>query len=300
MSPAAVQGDTIYDLPAVVNAATELAGALWEIEALAGPVAGAYVNKKLTTEQFVAYLLAQGGGASGPVAGRNRGEFTPDTAYLQKDMITRGAVGYYALADFTSGSDFNPANWGIFAGNAEIYVDANSNLIIGANRSHSIAGNFNSIYSGQDCHIDNVDSSFNSIRDSDGSSILGGSGNAIASSSGCTIPASCSKVLLLNCDSFTPPEGVSGVTYINNVQAGVEQVNVADVPAAKRIQVVNDIAASVAAGGQAVVLEPDADYAGKFFKDNRTPSAPYKYEALQEANPTTGATQVWWNRFRIQ
>lgn len=57
MSPA-VQGDYISDLPAVANAATELPGGLWEVEVLAGPVAGAYVNKRLTTEQLADYLGA--------------------------------------------------------------------------------------------------------------------------------------------------------------------------------------------------------------------------------------------------
>lgn len=64
MSPLAIQGDTIYDLPAVANAATEVPGALWEVEVLAGPVAGAYVNKKLTTEQYVEYLRGQGLGGT--------------------------------------------------------------------------------------------------------------------------------------------------------------------------------------------------------------------------------------------
>jgi hypothetical protein len=78
------------------------------------------------------------------------------------------------------------------------------------------------------------------------------------------------------------------------------QTNVADVPTAKRIQVVDDIAAQVAGGGQATILEPDTTLAGKKFKDPRTANAPYFYECFQEANPLTGTTETWWNRFRIQ
>lgn len=45
----------IADLPAVASI-TELPGGLFEVEVLTGPVAGAYVNKKLTLEQLLAYL----------------------------------------------------------------------------------------------------------------------------------------------------------------------------------------------------------------------------------------------------
>jgi hypothetical protein len=64
MSPQAYQGDYISDLPAVVTPATELPGGLFEVEVLTGPVAGAYVNKRLTTEQFVDYVLSQSTGAA--------------------------------------------------------------------------------------------------------------------------------------------------------------------------------------------------------------------------------------------
>jgi hypothetical protein len=63
MSPLAVQGDFISDLPAVVTPITELPGGLFEVEVPTGPVAGAYVNKKLTAEQLRDYLS---GTASAP------------------------------------------------------------------------------------------------------------------------------------------------------------------------------------------------------------------------------------------
>jgi hypothetical protein len=59
MSPQAVQGDYISDLNPVVTTVTELPGGLFEVEVLTGPVAGAYVSKRLTVEQLVAYVLSQ-------------------------------------------------------------------------------------------------------------------------------------------------------------------------------------------------------------------------------------------------
>lgn len=54
----AVKGQTISDLPAVVSPITELPGGLFEVEVLTGPVAGAYVNKKLTFEQLAGQVGA--------------------------------------------------------------------------------------------------------------------------------------------------------------------------------------------------------------------------------------------------
>ncbi|TVT43124.1 hypothetical protein FNT36_03255 [Hymenobacter setariae] len=73
-----------------------------------------------------------------------------------------------------------------------------------------------------------------------------------------------------------------------------------DVSGDKRKQVAADIAASVAGGGQARIQEPDTSFTEKHFTDNRNPSAPYFFWALQEDNPDTSTTELWWNRFRIQ
>lgn len=92
MSPATLQGDTINDLPAVANAATELPGGLWEVEVLAGPVAGAYVNKKLTTEQLAAYLAGTRP-ISGDIPGPN----------LRPDMLKQ--VRFFLAADRDASPD---------------------------------------------------------------------------------------------------------------------------------------------------------------------------------------------------
>lgn len=117
----------------------------------------------------------------------------------------------------------------------------------------------------------------------------------------------------LNADEYTPTgwaaiNGVStfvsvdvaNATYAPYAGGGASQTNVAAVPSAKRIQVAADIDSAVGAGGQAMIQETDPTLAGKYFKDNRSPAAPYFYWCVQEANPLTGATETWWNRFRIQ
>jgi|GEM_PF-3998683 len=50
------KGKYISDLLNVLSPATELPGGLFEVEVLAGPVVGAYVNKKLTAEQLTEFL----------------------------------------------------------------------------------------------------------------------------------------------------------------------------------------------------------------------------------------------------
>jgi hypothetical protein len=52
----------IYQLDGIVNARLELVGGFFEVEVPAGPVAGGYMNKKLTTEQLAEVL----GGAGSP------------------------------------------------------------------------------------------------------------------------------------------------------------------------------------------------------------------------------------------
>lgn len=46
----------IYELDGVVNARLELVGSFFEVEVPAGPVAGGYINKRLSFEQFTALL----------------------------------------------------------------------------------------------------------------------------------------------------------------------------------------------------------------------------------------------------
>ena len=73
MSPA-IPGDYISDLDPI-QSVTQLAGGLFEVELLAG----AYVSRRLTTEQLVAYLITQGlGGPLSPfqtVRFRTRADF---------------------------------------------------------------------------------------------------------------------------------------------------------------------------------------------------------------------------------
>lgn len=89
------------------------------------------------------------------------------------------------------------------------------------------------------------------------------------------------------------------VQYINdNGLVGIT-VNAAAVPAAKRIAVADAIIASVQGGGQAMVLESDGQWLGKFFKDNRVPAEPAKICCEQEVNPDTGTTEIYWNRYPI-
>jgi hypothetical protein len=62
MSPLTAQGDYISDLDPVLTPIKELPGGLFELDLLTGPVAGAYVSKKLTVEQLLEYLAAMATG----------------------------------------------------------------------------------------------------------------------------------------------------------------------------------------------------------------------------------------------
>jgi hypothetical protein len=99
MSPQAVQGDYISDLPAVVTPAVELAGGLLEVEVLTGPVAGAYVNKRVTAEQLAEYLLT---GRLALTAGLR----LPNAqAQLAAGTPLRGGVQYGLIGDWNSTGD---------------------------------------------------------------------------------------------------------------------------------------------------------------------------------------------------
>ncbi|MVN78915.1 hypothetical protein GO988_21510 [Hymenobacter sp. HMF4947] len=78
----------IYQLPTVANPKTELAGAVFEVEVLAGPVAGAYVNKKLTYEQFADLL---GGANTGP-------NLRPDAFKLVRFLTKAESVAHFGGA----------------------------------------------------------------------------------------------------------------------------------------------------------------------------------------------------------
>lgn len=96
----ALKGFTIYQLPAVADPTTELAGALFEVEVPTGPVAGAYTNKKVTMEQLASYLGATGGGTTPPDAVKldpptnlRQTGATTTSITLQWDAVP-GATGY--------------------------------------------------------------------------------------------------------------------------------------------------------------------------------------------------------------
>lgn len=61
----AIQGVTIADLDPLPSS-SQLAGALFEIDVLAGPVANAYVTRKVSVEQYITYLAGQGLGGTLP------------------------------------------------------------------------------------------------------------------------------------------------------------------------------------------------------------------------------------------
>ncbi len=63
----AVKGVTISDLNQIASPVVQLPGGLFEVEVLAGPVANAYVTRRLTTEQLAAYL----GTGAGPNASKS-------------------------------------------------------------------------------------------------------------------------------------------------------------------------------------------------------------------------------------
>lgn len=76
--------------------------------------------------------------------------------------------------------------------------------------------------------------------------------------------------------------------------------DVYDVASEKRLAVADAIINQVAGGGQAMLRELDASFEGQVFKDNRIAGAPYRYCCDKEANASTGTTEYWWNRLRIQ
>jgi hypothetical protein len=116
----AVKGVHIADLTPLASI-VQLPGGLFEIEVLAGPVAGAYVTRSVTTDQLVAYILAAGGGGpAAPANGRYRGDFQPDTAYLLFDLVKQDGLSYSAAAPFTSGPTFDAADWVAFAGDPAV------------------------------------------------------------------------------------------------------------------------------------------------------------------------------------
>jgi hypothetical protein len=116
----AVKGVHITDLTPLASI-VQLAGGLFEIDVPAGPVAGAYVTRSVTTDQLVAYILAAGGGGpAAPANGRYRGDFQPDTAYLLFDLVKQDGLSYSAAAPFTSGPTFDAADWVAFAGDPAV------------------------------------------------------------------------------------------------------------------------------------------------------------------------------------
>jgi len=159
------------------------------------------------------------------VAGADAYAIHIDPQTRQEQLL---AVSYELATDITS-----PRTGGAVA--LPVFVDENGNIIVGVNASHSIAGNFNTIIGGEDCHIDHPASSFNYISSSTGVQILAGRDNSVSSSRGGTIeggrsntivggggviPATCSGVTLINCADFIAPAGVNDATYINNVLVG--------------------------------------------------------------------------------
>ena len=105
-----------------------------------------------------------------------------------------------------------------------------------------------------------------------------------------------------------PAVGTPGSNRSEGMLAALDKIiefigprtDITDVPAPKREAVANAIIAQVDGGGQAMLIEPDLTYAERYFKDNRDPEAPAVYRCEKESNPTTGATEYWWNRYAIQ
>lgn len=85
-------GVTIYDLPRVADAATELAGAFHEAEVATGPIAGAYTNKGYTTEQLIEYLQGKIGGNGGVAVVTITAIALPVTTPGQTEFQTYGAT----------------------------------------------------------------------------------------------------------------------------------------------------------------------------------------------------------------
>jgi len=69
----------------------------------------------LELEAIIDYLFQESTGSTAPVDGRHRGEFTPNTFYLQYDLVTYKGDAFSATSSFTSGDDFDSAEWLPFA-----------------------------------------------------------------------------------------------------------------------------------------------------------------------------------------
>jgi hypothetical protein len=103
MSPL-LQGDYIVDLLAISSAATELPGGLFEVDVPVGPVAGAFLSRKLTTEQLVDYLGGQGLGG-----GLLSQYLTNTQQQLQNGTPLESGVQYLLTGDWNASGEADQA-----------------------------------------------------------------------------------------------------------------------------------------------------------------------------------------------